>query len=167
MWDARNAESARARAREHWMRQQAREAATFDGVLRALSERGGPVTVWTDDGGSAVGEVAAVSAELVELRTAEAPHVWVVQARLAGVSPVSRGFDAGVASDDRGPTSNTTTAGLLATFAEERLEVSVRCGGVETAGRVAGAGIDVLTLRTATGELTYLPVAALSLLRLA
>ena len=148
------------------MRQQAREAATFGGVLRALSERGEPVKVWTTDGASAVGEIDSVSVELVGLRTPESEKVWVVRARLAGVSPAGDDFDAGVASDDRGPTAMTTVAGLLATLVEDRIPVSVRCGGTDVAGRLVGAGADVLTVRRATGELAYLPIAGLSVLRL-
>lgn len=167
LWDARNSESARARAREHWIRQQAREAATFEGILLALSERGGPVRLWTVDGGQATGTVLSVSAELVLVATGKSERTWVVRGRLAGVSPVSEGFDAGVASDDRGPTSTTSLSGLLAGLAEDRSAVMIRCGGQEASGRVAGAGADVLTLRLDGGGLTYLPVAGLSLLRLA
>lgn len=148
------------------MRQQAREAATFGGVLRALSERGDRVRVWTSDGGSAEGAVAAVSAELVELTTADPGHAWVVRDRLSGVSPVSSGFDAAVASDDRGPNSSATLVGLLALAVEERMEVGVRCGGTEIRGRAAGLGADVFTVRSDAGELVYLPVAELSVLRL-
>lgn len=165
LWDARNSEAARARAREHWLRQQAREAATFEGILLALSERGGPAEVWTSDGGRATGTVLDVSPELVVLEGPDGERIWVVRERLAGISPLSEGFDAGVASDDRGPTSNTTLAGLLAGLAEERAGVTVRCGGQEVSGRLAGAGADVLTLRLSRGGLTYVPVAGLSLLR--
>ena len=124
------------------------------------------MVLWTSDGGRASGAVAAVSAELVEL-TAGSGSTWLVRARLAGVSPLSEGFDAGVASDDRGPTSNTTVAGLLAGLAEERSTATVRCGGHEVSGRVVGAGADVITVRVAEGGLTYLPVSGLSILRLA
>ncbi len=167
LWDARNSEAARARAREHWIRQQAREGATFEGILLALSERGGPVMVWTADGGRATGTVLGVSAELVLLATRESDRTWFIRESLAGVAPLSEDFDAGVASDDRGPTSGTTLGGLLAGLAEERSAVTVRCGGREVSGRLVGAGADVLTLRLSDGGLTYLPVVGLSLLRLA
>lgn len=166
LWDARNSESARARAREHWLRQQAREAATFEGILLALSERGGPVTAWTRDGGSAAGTLAAVSPELVRIEQEGGGTIWLVRAGLAGVS-VSEAFDTGVASDDRDAASTTTLAGLLAECAEERRLVTFRCGGAEIAGRVVGAGTDVVSLRLATGGLTYLPIPALTLLGLA
>ena len=164
--DARNSESARARAREHWLRQQAREAATFDGILRALSERGGPVTAWTHDGGTATGTVGAVSNDLVLIRADGAADTWVVRAGLGGVQGESEGFDAGVASDDRGPTSSLTLVGLLAELAEDRASITARCGGVDVAGRVAGAGTDVVTVRLTGGGLAYLPVSGLTLLRL-
>lgn len=167
LWDARNSEAARARAREHWIRQQAREGATFEGILLALSERAGPVMLWTTDGGRAAGTVVGVSAEIVELAGEEAARTWLVRASLAGVSPLSEGFDAGVASDDRGPTSSTTLPGLLADLAEERSVVTVRCGGRELSGRLDGAGTDVITLRLHDGGLTYLPVQGVSFLRLA
>lgn len=165
--DARNSESARARAREHWWRQQAREAATFEGILRALSERGIEVTAWTSDGGRATGKVAEVSSELVRLVAEGGESVWIVRAGLAGVSAASDGVHAGVASDDRGPASKIALAGLLAELAEERRALTARCGGAEVRGRVIGAGTDVLTLRLPGGELTYLPVTRLALLRLA
>jgi len=171
LWDVRNTESARARAREHWIRQQAREAATFEGILRAMSERGGPVTAWTVDGGTATGSVRAVSRELVLIGAEGAGDTWVVRHGLAGVRTESGSFDgaefdAGVASDDRGPNSATTLTGLLAALAEERAALTARCGGIETAGRVAGAGADVVTLRLAGGGLSYLPTARVTLLRL-
>jgi hypothetical protein len=166
LWDARNAESARARAREHWIRQQAREAATFEGILRALSERRGPVVAWTKDGGDAAGVIAEVSAELV-LLSADGESTWLVRAEMAGVTAVSAGYDAGVASDDRGPTSRTTVLGLMAELAEERRSVTARCGGQDVSGRVVGAGTDVLTLRLPGGGLSYLPLRLLALVRLA
>lgn len=167
MWDARNSESARARAREHWIRQQAREAATFEGILRALSERRGAVVAWTKDGGTATGTIAEVSPELVLLSAEGGESTWAVRTEVAGISAVSAGFDAGVASDDRGPTSATTLLSLLADLAEERRSVIARCGGRDVAGRVVGAGTDVLTLRLPDGGLTYLPVPLLALVRLA
>lgn len=166
LWDARNSESARARAREHWIRQQAREAATFDGILRALSERGGQVEAWTSDGGSVTGTISAVSPELVLVEAESGERTWVVRPALAGLAAVSDGFDAGVASDDRGPNSKMTLAALLAGLVEERRSVTVRCGGAETSGRVVGAGTDVLSLRLPTGGLVYVPAPGLSLLRL-
>jgi len=181
LWDARNTESARARTREHWIRQQAREAATFEGILRALSERGAPVTAWTVDGGTATGSVRAVSRELVLIGAEGVGDTWVVRHGLAGVRTESGSFesgsfdgaefdgaefDAGVASDDRGPNSATTLTGLLAALAEERAALTARCGGIETAGRMAGAGTNVVTLRLAGGGLSYLPTARVTLLRL-
>ena len=166
IWDARNSEAARARAREHWIRQQAREGATFEGILRALSERGGSVEVRTSDGGREEGTVLGVSAELVELATGDTGRTWLVRAGLAAVSPLVEGFDVGVASDDRGPSSSATLAGLLAGLAEERSPVTIRSGGQEVTGRLVGAGADVLTLRLSDGGLTYLPVSGVSLLRL-
>ena len=164
--DARNAESARARAREHWMRQQAREAATFSGILRGLSERRGPARVTTVDGAEVVGEILGVSAELVLVNT-DNRESWVVIRAVVAVSPLGEGYDAGVASDDRGPTSSTTLVGLLGSLAEDRAHVAIRCGGVDVSGRVVGAGTDVVTLRRATGSLTYVPAAALTVVRLA
>lgn len=123
--------------------------------------------LWTSDGGRASGAVSAVSAELVGLTSGESGRTWLVRGALAGVSPLSDGFDAGVASDDRGPTSSTTVAGLLANLAEDRSAAAVRCGGHEISGRVVGAGADVVTMRLADGRLTYLPVGGLSVLRLA
>lgn len=167
LWDARNSEAARARAREHWIRQQAREAATFEGILRALSERGRPVTAWTSDGARATGKVVTISEELVLIESAEAEQTWLVRRSLAGVSGPSEGTDAGVASDDRGPTSTTTLAGLLADMAEARSALTLRSAGADVSGRLVGAGTDVVTVRLADGGLTYLPVAAVTLLRLA
>ena len=167
LWEARNSEAARARAREHWIRQQAREGATFEGILLALSERAQPVELWTSDGGSATGTLEGVSAELVEVATGPSDRAWLVRARLAGVAPLSEGFDVGVASDDRGPASGTTLAGLLSRLAEERQVVTARFGGREISGRLVGAGTDVLTFRLPEGGLRYVSVDGLSLLRLA
>lgn len=122
--------------------------------------------MWTTDGGLARGSVRAVSPELIGLANGEDGQTWVVQKRVAGVSPASDGFDAGVASDDRGPRSSATLTGLLASLAEERSVVTLRCGGRELSGRVAGAGSDVVSLRLPEGALAYLPVRELSLLRL-
>lgn len=167
LWDARISESARARAREHWLRQQAREAATFAGILRALSERGGEVFAWTYDGGTATGIVEAVSSELALVASAGGGQTWIVRGALSGVTALSEGLDAGVASDDRGPTSAMTLGGLLAELAEARASLTARCGGREEVGRLIGAGSDVLTLRLPEGGITYFPVTGLSLLRLA
>ena len=167
LWDARNSEAARARAREHWIRQQARETATFEGILRALSERGGGIVVWTADGAEVAGRVVAISPEVVRIAGDRGDEIWVVRRELAGVSAQSEEFDAGVASDDRGPTATTTLAGLLAEMAAERAVVTLRCGGRDVSGTVAGAGADVITLRLPRGGLAYVPVAALTLLRLA
>ena len=123
--------------------------------------------LWTSDGGRATGTVVGVSGELVELAGEGAGRTWLVRASLGGVSPLSEGFEAGVASDDRGPTSSVTLPGLLADLAEGRSVVTVRCGGNELSGRLDGAGTDVVTLRLPDGGLTYLPVQGVSLLRLA
>ena len=164
--DARNIESARARAREHWIRQQAREAATFGGILRALSERKGTVEVVTVDGGRAVGRILSVSPELIELGSEPPPNAWVVAGGVARVSPLSDSRDAGVASDDRGTTSSTTLMGVLGDLADDRANLTIRCGGTEVAGRIAGLGADVLTVRGPSGELSYLPVDRLTVVRL-
>ncbi|HUR50225.1 MAG TPA: hypothetical protein VMY88_11960 [Acidimicrobiales bacterium] len=111
--------------------------------------------------------MAEVSSELVRLVAEGGESVWIVRAGLAGVSAASDGVHAGVASDDRGPASKIALAGLLAELAEERRALTARCGGAEVRGRVIGAGTDVLTLRLPGGELTYLPVTRLALLRLA
>lgn len=164
--DARNIESARARAREHWIRQQAREGATFEGILRALSERQETVEIVTADSGRASGQIMALSAELTLLGTDGTPQAWVVTRAVAGVSPVSQGRDAGVASDDRGATSSVTLSGLLSDLAGERAGVTIRSGGNDTSGRVAGVGTDVVTVRERSGRLSYLPVDALTIVRL-
>ncbi|MBW3536464.1 MAG: hypothetical protein KY395_01665 [Actinobacteria bacterium] len=164
--DARNIESARARAREHWIRQQAREGATFEGILRALSERGGVVEIVTVDSGRAIGQIMTISPELVAVGGDGVVLAWVVARKIATVCPMSQNRDAGVASDDRGANSSATLSGLLANLADERAEVSLRCGGREVSGRLAGSGTDVLTVRGRSGELSYLPIGALTVVRL-
>lgn len=164
--DARNIESARARAREHWIRQQAREGATFEGVLRALSERGALVEIVTIDSGCTTGQIMTISAELVAVGADDVPLSWVITRKIATVRPMSQSGDAGVASDDREADSSATLAGLLANLADERAEVNLRCGGRDVSGRLAGSGTDVVTVRGRSGELSYLPIDALTVVRL-
>lgn len=73
--EARVDERARERTREHWLRQQAAEDATFAGTLVDLAERGRPAGVQTVAGRSHQGSITAVGADFVLLRTMQGHDV--------------------------------------------------------------------------------------------
>lgn len=163
--EARTAESAKARSREHWLRQQAREGATFAGILRVLSDRGGTVRATAGSGHEFVGAIGAVASELVEVVDPDRSS-WMVMGHITSVHAVEPGFDAGVASDDRGATSTVTIAGLLAGLAEDRSDVQVlTSSGEEVSGRLVGSGADVITVRAPSGRLSYVPTATIAVVR--
>lgn len=159
--DARTAESARSRSREHWLRRQAEESATFAGTIRALAERGAEVEVSL--GGSSVisGRLTAAGRDLIEVDGASGP-TWVAVSRIETLTSPG----ATVASDDRELEGGRSMAGLLAGLAADRAEVEILVGGRWLIARLAGAGSDIVTLRTGT-EMEFVAVGVVAAARLA
>jgi hypothetical protein len=158
--DVRAAEAARRRTRRHWIRQQSRESATFEGTVIALSERTGEVSVRI---GSTLfeGSVEGAGRELLHLRTAEGP-VWL---RLSAVDSLTAPGKAWIPSDDRELRAGASLAGLLAGLATERHEVEILCGGIWCSGRLASVGTDVVSLHFGEST-TVVPTEAASAVRL-
>lgn len=70
--DERISAAARARTRERWLRTQANEAATFDGICWDLAERGELTVVTTASGQRHRGRIEALGHDFLSVRTAEA-----------------------------------------------------------------------------------------------
>jgi hypothetical protein len=158
--DARVDEAARLRAREHWLRRQAEEGGRLAGVLADVAERGAPVALHLRGGRRHGGEVAAVGADFIALRSTGA-NVIVAQAAVTSLrtlpgEPSTIG-DRPVATDHR-------LVDVLAGMAAERAPVLLVLDGDETvAGSLRWVGQDVVGMRVAGGATVtaYVPVGAI------
>jgi hypothetical protein len=125
--DALVDEAARLRARERWLRRQAQEEATLAGVLTDVAERGAPVAVHVRGGRRHRGEVRALGADFIFLRSARADVIVA----LAAV------------------TSMRTLPGEASTIGDRSIATSLRL--VDVLGELAAEGATVL-LATAGGD---------------
>jgi hypothetical protein len=158
-------DAARARAESGWLRRQAEEEGTFDGVLADLAERGRPLVVAVRNGRSHRATIAALGADFVLLRTG-AHHELLVR-RAAITSVRTRPGDA-VTIGDRLVRTERTLAEAAAALVDDRPRVLVV--GADVAATVAGelraVGADVLTVRLDGAATAYVPLSSVDELSL-
>jgi hypothetical protein len=159
--DARVDEAARRRARERWLRHQAEEEGSLAGVLADVAERGVPVAVHVRGGRQHRGEVRAVGADFVALRSGATD---VIIAITAVTSVRTRPGEASTLGD-RSITSSLRLVDVLAGLAAERAAVLlVMAGGDDAVAGVLGSvGRDVVGVRVADAPAVtaYVPIGAI------
>jgi hypothetical protein len=159
--DARVDEAARRRARERWLRHQAEEEGSLAGVLADVAERGVPVAVHVRGGRQHRGEVRAVGADFVALRSGATD---VIIAIAAVTSMRTRPGEASTLGD-RSITSSLRLVDVLAGLAAEKAAVLlVMAGGDEAVAGVLGSvGRDVVGVRVADAPAVtaYVPIGAI------
>jgi hypothetical protein len=149
--DQRAAEAAAARARERWLRQQAGEAATVEGVLVDLAERQAAVVVQTD-GRTHVGRLRGTGRDVLVL-DGESGAITLVALdaiRTIGLAPAPSAEEPAdrASPGDRSPTGRLSMAGLLAALAADRAPVHLELrGGKRVTGTLRNVGADVLSMR--------------------
>jgi hypothetical protein len=160
--DAAHSEQAEARRQRHWLAIAANDAATLDGVLADLGERGAMVTVTVAGGATVRGTIRGIGVDFVLLATAVGP---------AGLAFVSRAHLLAVRTlPGERPTAGTQVLQLdmrmievLADLAPDRPRIQVVGAPEAPSGELRAVGRDVLTLRAdGTPPATvYLPVGAM------
>jgi hypothetical protein len=159
--DARVDEAARLRARERWLRHQAEEEGSLAGVLADVAERGASVALHVRGGRRHRGEIAALGADFIALRSAGADVIVVLPAvtslrTLPGEAPTI---------GDRSIGTSHRLVDVLAGLAAERASVLlVLADGDEAVGGVVlWVGQDVVGVRVAGGAAVtaYVPVGAI------
>jgi hypothetical protein len=164
--DARVGDAARRRAREHWLRHQATEAASLVGVLLDLGERAEPVTVQTLTGRRYPGVVRGVGSDFVAVESP--PGAVLVALRAVGSVRTLPGRPATLGDRPlagRATSEAVPLADVLAGMAADREQVLlVPLPGAEpVGGTLESVGQDVAVVRTA-GEQPgriYVPLRAL------
>jgi hypothetical protein len=165
--EAKADEAASARVRERWLTQQAGEQARFALVLFDAATRGLTVRVRTAAAAHA-GRVATVGHDFVELRTTRGATVLVATGAIAVVEAAAGTALGGGRERDEDKEEDVVTARLadrLAEAAPDRPSVELRVtGGERVVGELRAAGVDVVTVRTATSPPAecYVPLASVS-----
>ena len=159
--DARVDEAARLRVRERWLRHQAEEEGSLAGVLADVAERGASVALHVRGGRRHRGEIAALGADFVALRSAGAdvivalPSVTSVRT-LPGEAPTI---------GDRSIGTSHRLVDVLGGLAAQRAAVLlVLADGDEAVGGVVlWVGRDIVGVRVAGGGAVtaYVPVGAI------
>lgn len=141
-------ESARARVRERWLRQQAEEEAQLAGVMVDLAEAGCGVAVRLINGRTLQGRVAAVARDFCVLRHDAGTATLVAFRAVATVRPEA-GRRAGTAAGERAAPLEATLADVLLGLCGERPRVRIGLEGSAEglAGELRAVGSDVVTLR--------------------
>jgi hypothetical protein len=154
--DARVDEAARLRARERWLRHQAEEEGSLAGVLADVAERGASVALHVRGGRRHRGEIAALGADFIALRSAGADVIVVLPAvtslrTLPGEAPTI---------GDRSIGTSHRLVDVLAGLAAERASVLLV---LADGGVVLWVGQDVVGVRVAGGAAVtaYVPVGAI------
>jgi hypothetical protein len=159
--DARVDEAARRRARERWLRHQAEEEGSLAGVLADVAERGVPVAVHVRGGRQHRGEVRAVGADFVALRSGATDVIIAI----AAVTSVRTRPGEASTLGDRSITSSLRLVDVLAGLAAERAAVLlVMAGGDDAVAGVLGSvGRDVVGVRVADAPAVtaYVPIGAI------
>jgi hypothetical protein len=158
--DARVDEAARARARERWLRQQAEEEGSLAGVLADVAERGAPVAVRVKGGRGHRGEVRAVGADFVALRSAGTD----IMVALAAVTSVRMPPGAASTIGDRSITTSLRLVDVMAGLTAERAAVLLVVAGDDAvSGELRSVGQDVVGVRLAGAPavMAYIPVGAI------
>jgi len=160
MADARTEESTRNRSKRHWLRQRAMEGATFGGMLRSRAEADGPTTL-TVGTWKVSGQLLQAGAEIVTLETDQG-MLWV---SVSGVEVAEVRGRPGAAADSRPLAEGTSWMSLLTGLQEERQPVELLAGQEWISGRIAGVGVDVVSIESA-GGMSYVRFAGIAALRL-
>jgi hypothetical protein len=149
MGDERTRAAADARARRHWLQQQAAESATFVGVALDLAERGTPVAVRVAGGHVHHGRIAAVGVDFVVVRPDRPELVLVATEAVASVRPIDPTAVAREPMGDRKPPRPVTLAQAMSGLAgTRRLVRIVSGGGTDTVtGELRSVGLDIVTVR--------------------
>jgi hypothetical protein len=161
--DARVDEAARLRARERWLERQAQEGATVAGVLADVAERGAPVAVHVPGGRRHRGEVRAVGADFVALRSARADVIVA----LAAVTSVCTLPGEASSIGDRSIATSLRLVDVLGELAAEGASVVLATAGGDDpiAGALRSVGRDVVVVRVAgagaAAVTAYVPIAAI------
>jgi hypothetical protein len=159
--DARVDEAARRRARERWLRHQAEEEGSLAGVLADVAERGVPVAVHVRGGRQHRGEVRAVGADFVALRSGATDVIIAI----AAVTSVRTRPGEASTLGDRSITSSLRLVDVLAGLAAERAALLlVMAGGDDAVAGVLGSvGRDVVGVRLADAPAVtaYVPIGAI------
>jgi hypothetical protein len=159
--DARVDEAARLRARERWLRHQAEEEGSLAGVLADVAERGASVALHVRGGRRHRGELAALGADFVALRSAGAD---VIVALPAVMSVRTLPGEASTIGDRSTGTAHRLVDVLAGLAAERAAVLLVLADGDEAiAGVVRWVGQDVAGVRVAGGAAVtaYVPVGAI------
>ncbi|MEO6629664.1 MAG: hypothetical protein ABIP03_13985 [Aquihabitans sp.] len=163
--DQRRSDAARARRREHWLRQQADEDGTFTGVLVDLAEQRRLLVAQTKAGRTLRGTVRTIGADFVELRTVTGDTTYLALGAVMSLRPEPGTVDT---SGDRAVVLAATLDVAISELAADRPRVSLHTlGGEHHAGLLWTVGRDLLTVRTNDGVATYVPLTALNDLLLA
>ena len=164
--DARARDAADARVRERWLRAQAEEDASLDGVLVALAEREAAVVLTTVEGRRHRGLVAGVGVDFCALRAPGGATTLVALYALSDVRTVdAHGRRRPAATGaGRAPASlGVRLVDVLAQAAGQRPQVSVHAGAAAVVGDLWAVGSDVLTLRTdGVAGVAYVRLASVS-----
>lgn len=137
-------DAAAARRRTHWLVRQSEEAGTFAGVLADLAERSEPLVCTTRHGRRHIGQLHALGADFVAVRSGRGGLVLVALDALAfvrthpGAAPVT---------GDRALRLERRFVDVLAELSGDRPDVVVATGNAEVRGELRAVGRDVVTLR--------------------
>lgn len=159
--DARADEESRARSRRRWLRRQAEEDSSVDGVLCDLAERESRVMLQVASGRQHVGVIRAVASDFCSLR-ADTGHDVLV--RTCAVEYVRQLAGPAVPGTDRGRPGGQAFEVAVASLAEDQPEVTAAtmCGE-RLRGRVIAVGRDVVRLELeGRGGTAYVPLEALA-----
>lgn len=158
--EQRAADAAEARRREHWLRRQASEEGTFDGVLLDLGEREQLLAVSTVTGRVLRGVVRTIGGDFLGLR---APSGEGALVPLRSVTTVRPEPGSRPTVGDRLVQMDATLISVLANLATQRPQTSLHTlGGEGFTGLLHSVGQDLLVLQGPSGEETYVPMVALA-----
>ncbi len=159
----RAASAVEARRREHWLRRQATDEGSFGGVLVDLAEHDRLLAVSTVTGRTLRGVIRTIGADFVGLRSSAGestlvPHRAVTAIRAEPSSAATVGD-----TSERAERVEASLAAVLQDLAGERPWVSAHTvDGDGVAGELRGVGQDLLLLRSPVGDITYVPLVAVT-----
>jgi len=161
--DARIDELSQARSREHSLRQQLAEDATFSGVLVDLAEHAQPVTVSTASTRSHAGHIVAVGVDFIILRDEMASEILIRRAAVTSVRPSSSSHPS---LGDRTFTVDRYFTEAISALAEDRQTILIANIGdaSPTVGELRSVGQDLITISLADQKtsLVYVPVSSIA-----
>ncbi len=142
--DARTDERVAERRRRHWLQREAVESSSFAGLLCNLAERVATVRLLTAAGGTHIGVLTAVGADVVVLKTTSGRAVLVAIAHLVAVQH----YGTDPLDGDRGNAAGgPSLRHLLAELADVDAELSCTlAGGTVMSGRLIWVGEDLFAL---------------------